>query len=186
VPDARIEAALWSVHDATERVSVVVAGLTDDDSRAASRLPGWSRAHVITHLARNADGIRNMVEGAIAGEARDMYPDGADGRAAAIDAGADRPARELVADYTRASGALEDAWRRMPDDGWDRLGVTLAYGPTAMRRMVWGRRRELLVHLVDLDLGVSPADLPDDYLAGDAEWLRDNRGPDTWPDAAWV
>jgi hypothetical protein len=39
---------------------------------------------------------------------------------------------------------------------------------------------------VDLDLGVSPADLPDDYLAGDAEWLRDNRGPDTWPDAAWV
>jgi hypothetical protein len=55
-----------------------------------------------------------------------------------------------------------------------------------IRRVVWSRRRELLVHLVDLDLGVTPADLPDDYLAGDAEWLRDHRGPDTWPDASWA
>jgi maleylpyruvate isomerase len=186
VPDARVEAALWAARDATERVSIAVANLTADEARAPSRLPGWSRGHVLTHLARNADGIRNMVEGAIAGDERDMYPGGADERAAAIDAGADRPASELVADHAQASAALDDAWRRMPDDGWDRLGVTLAFGPTPMRSMVWGRRRELLVHLVDLDVGVGPADLPDDFLTGDADWLRDNRGADTWPDAAWV
>jgi maleylpyruvate isomerase len=183
--DARIEAALWAARDATERVSVVVADLTDDDARGASRLPGWSRGHVLTHLARNADGNRNMVEGAIAHDVRDMYPGGADGREAAIDAGADRAASELVADFVDASAALDDAFGRMPDDAWDRLGVTLAFGPVEMRKVVWSRRRELLVHLVDLDLGVSPADLPDDYLAGDAEWLRANRGRDTWPDAAW-
>ena len=184
--DARIEAALWAAGDATERVAVTIADLGDDDARSPSRLPGWSRGHVVTHLARNADGIRNMVEGAIADEVRDMYPDGAEGRAAAIDAGADRAARELVADFTTASAALADAWQRMPEDAWDRLGVTIAYGPTKVRTMVSGRRRELLVHLVDLDLGVTSADLPDDFLAGDAEWLRDNRGPDTWPDAPWV
>lgn len=184
--DTRIEAALWATHDATERVSVVVADVTDNQARARSRLPGWSRGHVLTHLARNADGIRNMVEGAIAGEEREMYPGGAERRAADIDAGADRPARELIADFGSASAALADAWQRMPDDAWDRLGVTIAYGPTKVRTMVSGRRRELLVHLVDLDLGVTPADLPDDFLTGDAEWLRDNRSSDTWPDAGWV
>jgi len=186
VADARIEAALWATRDATERVSVVIADLTDDQARGPSRLPGWSRGHVLTHLARNADGIRNMVEGASAGDEREMYPGGPDRRAADIDAGADRPARELVADVAAASAALDAAWRQMPDDGWDRLGVTIAYGPTKVRTMVWGRRRELLVHLVDLDLGVPPAALPDDFLTGDADWLRDNRGPDTWPDAPWV
>ena len=183
--DARIEAALWAARDATERVSVAVADLTDDDARGPSRLPGWSRGHLLTHLARNADGISNMVEGAIAGVERDMYPGGAEGREADIDAGADRPARELIADFTEASAALDDAFRRMPDDAWERVGITIAYGPVKIRRVVGSRRRELLVHLVDLDLGVAPADLPDDYLTGDAEWLHDNRGPDTWPDATW-
>ena len=184
--DARIEAALWATRDATERVAVVVSDLTNDQARAQSVLPGWSRGHVLTHLARNADGIRNMVEGAIVGEERAMYPDGAAGRAADIDAGADRRARELVADFTETSAALEDAWRRMPDDAWDRLGVTIAFGPTKVRTMLSGRRRELLVHLVDLDLGVTPADLPDDFLTGDAEWLREHRGASTWPTAPWV
>jgi maleylpyruvate isomerase len=186
VANANIEAALWATRDATERVSVVLADVTDDQTRGSSRLPGWSRGHVLTHLARNADGIRNMVEGAIVDEEREMYPGGAGKRAADIDAGADRSAGELVADFAATSAALADAWQRMPDDAWDRLGVTIAYGPTKVRTMVWGRRRELLVHLVDLDLGVTPADLPDDFLTGDAEWLRDNRGSDTWPDAAWV
>ena len=184
--DANIEAALWATRDATQRVAVVVEGFTDDQARGPSRLPGWSRGHVLTHLARNADGIRNMVEGAIVGEERDMYPGGADRRAADIDAGADRSADALVEDFMGASAALDDAWQRMPDGAWERLGVTIAYGPTKVRTMVWGRRRELLVHLVDLDLGVTPADLPDDFLTGDAEWLRDNRGADAWPDAAWV
>jgi len=186
VAEARIEAALWAARDATERVAVVVADLTDDQARGPSVLPGWSRGHVLTHLARNADGIRNMVEGAIVGEEREMYPGGADRRAADIDAGAHRRASELVADFTAASAALADAWDGMPDDAWDRLGVTIAYGPTKVRTMVWGRRRELLVHLVDLDLGVSPADLPDDFLTGDAEWLREQRDASTWPDAPWV
>ena len=184
--DDRIEAALWATRDATERVSVVIAELTESQARGPSRLPGWSRGHVLTHLARNADGVRNMVEGAIVGEERAMYPGGADGRAEAIDAGADRPVGELVEDFARASAALDDAWQRMPADAWDRIGVTLAYGPTRVRVMVWGRRRELLVHLVDLDLVVTPADLPDDFVTGDAEWLRDNRGADTWPDAPWA
>jgi hypothetical protein len=37
------------------------------------------------------------------------------------------------------------------------------------------RRRELLVHLVDLDVGVAPRDLPADFLDDDAAWLAQHR-----------
>ena len=38
------------------RPCAAVRGLTDDAARAPSRLPGWTRGHVLTHLARNAEG----------------------------------------------------------------------------------------------------------------------------------
>jgi hypothetical protein len=44
----------------------------------------------------------------------------------------------------------------------------------------------LLVHLVDLDLGVTPADLPTEYVELDLEWLREQRGVRAWPDAPWA
>src|SRR5439155_16343919 len=50
---------------------------------------------------------------------------------------------------------------------------------------VRGRRREILVHLIDLDIGVHPRDLPAEYRAADAEFLREMRKADTWPDAEW-
>ena len=42
----------------------------DVDPTQASRLPGWTVGHVLTHLARNADALRNMIEGAAVGETR--------------------------------------------------------------------------------------------------------------------
>ena len=48
-----------------------------------------------------------------------------------------------------------------------------------MRDGVMSRWRELLVHLVDLDVGVMPDQLPADYLARDADWLKQHRP--TWP-----
>ncbi|WP_207401052.1 maleylpyruvate isomerase N-terminal domain-containing protein [Actinomadura roseirufa] len=36
---------------ATEYLIITTGGLGDDDMRAPSLLPGWTRAHVLTHLA---------------------------------------------------------------------------------------------------------------------------------------
>ena len=41
----------------TTRLLAAVDGLTDDLLRAPSGLPGWTRAHVVGHLARNATEI---------------------------------------------------------------------------------------------------------------------------------
>ncbi len=76
--------------------------MTDDEARQPSRLPGWTRGHVMTHLARNADGLRNLAEGAIAGEERAMYPS-AEQREADIEAGSGRPAAELHTDIERGA-----------------------------------------------------------------------------------
>jgi maleylpyruvate isomerase len=179
--DARVEAA--------ERAGALAArtidGLTDEEARGASRLPGWTRGHVVTHLARNADALRDMVEGAIVGEEREQYPGGAEGRAGAIDDGADRDAASLVADFTATQRALVDAWIRMPPDGWTRTGVWLVAGRRPMDYTLRARRRELLVHWVDLGLDATPADLPADFVRDERDWLRESRTTETWPDAPW-
>jgi maleylpyruvate isomerase len=186
VPDLSVAAARDAVRDATERADAVLAPMTDAQARQPSRLPGWTRGHIATHLARNADGNRNMVEGVLAGEERAMYPGGEAGRAAEIDAGAGRPAAELLEDFRTSAQALDGAWNRVPDDAWGGTGITLFAGPVPISTMVLSRCRELLVHLVDLDLGFGPADLPAEYVELDADWLREQRGPRTWPDAPWA
>lgn len=162
-----------------------LVGFDDAAARGASLLPGWTRGHVLTHLARNADGNRNMVEGAIAGEVRMMYPAGAEGREADIEAGAVRSAAELVEDLLDAHALLVAAWGRMPADGWDRLGEPLAGGPWTMADVVASRLREVLVHHVDLDLGFGPDDLPPAWVEASLDWLRRFRTAETWPGVAW-
>ena len=186
VDDELLEAGLGVARDATARADVVLAQMTDGEARQPSRLPGWTRGHIATHLARNADGNRNMIEGVLAGEERAMYPGGEAGREADIEAGAGRPAAELLADFRASARALDDAWNRVPDEAWDGTGVTLFAGSVPISTMVLSRCRELLVHLVDLDLGVSPADLPTEYVELDREWLREQRDGRAWPDAPWA
>src|SRR5438477_11561367 len=70
---------------------------SDADVAAATLCPGWTRGHVLTHIARNADGISDTLAGALRGEIVLRYPDGPEGRAAAIDSGAGRPFAALVA-----------------------------------------------------------------------------------------
>jgi maleylpyruvate isomerase len=172
--DARPREVLEAVDASFLLVAGAVRGLTDADARSASLLPGWSRGHVLTHLARNADGQRRMVEGVLRHVVLDQYPGGDEQRAADIEAGAHRPVVELVADLHDSQEALVGAWSLVPDDAWDRLTRARA-GTRPVRDGVMSRWRELLVHLVDLDVGVRPNQLPTDYLTRDADWLEQHR-----------
>jgi maleylpyruvate isomerase len=184
--DGLLEAGLRTAREATAQVDAVLAPMTDGEARRPSRLPGWTRGHIVTHFARNADGNRNMIEGVLAGEERAMYPGGEAGREADIEAGAGRPAAQLLEDFRTSARALDDAWNRVPDDAWGGTGVTLFAGSVPISTMVLSRCRELLVHLVDLELGYSPADLPAEYVELDGDWLREQRSRRTWPDAPWA
>ncbi|MEV7393377.1 maleylpyruvate isomerase N-terminal domain-containing protein, partial [Streptomyces sp. NPDC091215] len=52
---------LDQINAATGHLLETAARFTDADVRAPSLLPGWSRGHVLTHVARNADGGRNLL-----------------------------------------------------------------------------------------------------------------------------
>jgi maleylpyruvate isomerase len=147
---------------ATRQVLRALDDLTDEQAAAPSRLPGWSRAEVVTHLARNADGIRGMVEAATKGEVTTMYPS-SEARAAGIASGRGTAAALLRADLRGAHDRLVEAWNDLPEDGWDRLGR--ASVTRTMRDFIWVRRREVEVHHVDLDLGFEPSDWPVTFVS---------------------
>jgi maleylpyruvate isomerase len=154
---------LAAVAAATERVTEVVDRLSEADLRGPSRLPGWSRAHVVTHLARNADGLVNLLTWARTGVEHPMYASWAD-RNADIEHGAQRSAQVLRADLEAASQRFAAQAAELPEAAWS-AELTNAQGKQISARVLpLFRLRELSVHLVDLDAGAGFADLPDDLL----------------------
>ena len=86
-----IALALARLGDSTDRLLATAGALDDAQAAAPSRLPGWTRGHILTHLARNADGFRNLLIWARTGTETPMYPS-EESRDRDIEAGARRPA----------------------------------------------------------------------------------------------
>src|ERR1017187_7981403 len=78
---------------ATARLLATSAGFTDAQVREPSLLPGWTRGHVLSHVARNADSLGNLLRGAATGAQIPMYAS-TQARDADIEAGAGRGAAE--------------------------------------------------------------------------------------------
>ena len=130
-----------------------------DDPRADSLCTGWSRGHVLTHVARNADGLAALVRAAVDGTGETMYAT-PESRDADIEAGARRSVAELVDDVEASAAALAEQLPRLTTDHADvRLertpGVFLLKGG----RLPFMRLRELAYHHVDLDAGFGFADI---------------------------
>jgi maleylpyruvate isomerase len=150
----------WS--DGETAVAALVDRLSDDDLAAPSALPDWSRAHVVAHLARNADALVNLLEWARTGVETPMYPSRAV-RDADIAATAARPAAELRADHAVASARLIESVGTMPADAWE-AQVRNGQGRLVPAGQVpWMRAKETWVHGTDLRAGLSFADLPADF-----------------------
>jgi maleylpyruvate isomerase len=126
--------------------------MTDDDCRGPSLLPGWTRGHVLTHCARNADGQSRMLLAAMRGEIAVQYPGGDAQRQRDIEAGAARPARRILTDLRAAIDQIEDVWHQMPANAWLRL-TAARIGQRPAWMSVWARWRETEIHHVDLDAG---------------------------------
>lgn len=157
--------ALAVLHDAQSRLFARLTSLDDEMVARPSLLPGWTVGHVLTHIARNADGAVRQLRGAAREEIAEQYPGGMSGRAADIEAGASRSAAELVADV-RASGLeVEQAAADVPDDAWERPGRAVDGSLIPIRMVLAGRVREVEVHHVDLDLGYLPTDWPAEFVA---------------------
>ena len=145
---------------------LVVAGsidrLTDDDLAAASNLPDWSRAHVVAHLARNADALVNLLTWARTGVETPMYPS-REVRNAGIAATAALPPAELRSDYVAACARLGHAIETMPVEAWT-AHVRSGQGASIPASNVpWMRAKEVWVHGTDLRADLTFAELPADF-----------------------
>lgn len=161
---AQLAASLDELAATTDRLLETVDRLTDDDVRAPSGLPGWSRAHVLTHLARNADAIGNLAWSARTGEDRDMYPGGREARDAAIEAGAGRTQGDLRLDLNDAAERLLEEFADFPAEGLERE----VRGGRDAGWFGWElpliRIREVEIHHVDLLAGYTPTDWSDAFV----------------------
>lgn len=159
----RPSTAIADCRAAHERLLSTVSDVDDDTARQPSRLPGWSVAHVLTHLARNADGHVRRLEGALRGQDVARYPGGSAERDREISDGATRPARDLVSDLVDSARRLESTWSRSEQAGWPNRHLLAAdQWPTS--DSPHRRLREVEVHHVDLGLGYDADDWPDEYV----------------------
>jgi maleylpyruvate isomerase len=131
----------------------------DDAFAAPSALPGWSRAHVLTHVARNADAMINLLTWARTGVSTPAYAS-REQRDADIEAGAHRAPVVIRTDVVESSDRLAQVVRAMPEPAWS-VHVRNAQGRDLLAIDIpWLRAREMWIHAVDLDVGASFADMP--------------------------
>lgn len=151
------------VDEQTERLVATASGLTDEQVRGPSLCSGWSRGHVLAHLARNAEGIARAARAATTGSAETMYAGQAE-RDADIEAGAGRPARDLAADVRDTAAELSPVLAQVHPHALK--DVTFERTPGGERvfasRLPFMRLREVVIHHVDLDSGFDFGDIPDD------------------------
>ncbi len=147
--------------EATNALVRSVDGLDADALGAPSALPGWSRGHVVAHLALNAEGLTRALVGVVEGSDVPQY-DSSAARAADIEELAGAPEDELRARFLASCTRLAKATAALQEGHLDATVRRTASGRrTFGARSVPGRRLvEVAVHHVDLDVGHRRTDWP--------------------------
>ncbi|WP_078896514.1 maleylpyruvate isomerase family mycothiol-dependent enzyme [Streptomyces sp. NRRL S-495] len=160
---------LAGVEESTRRLLQTVAGIGAEAVAGPSALPGWTRGHVLAHLARNADSLVNLLDGARTGTDIPQYSS-EEARDRDIEEGAPRPVAEQLADLRTSGARFAAAAALLPDGAWaaevkHRSGAVF---PAA--EIPWKRLAEVEYHHVDLDAGYTPEQWPEEFAT--AEYRR--------------
>jgi maleylpyruvate isomerase len=161
---ADLSTRIDGVNTSTQALEHSIAALTDNQAREPSLLPGWTRGHVLAHIARNADAMINLVRWAKTGVPHPMYPSREE-RNAVIEAQSGRPIAELRADVHDSAERFRVALGEMEGADWE---TELVFG--AHERHVTAaaipflRRSEVEIHHIDLDVDYTLAHWPEDFV----------------------
>ncbi|MEV8509799.1 maleylpyruvate isomerase family mycothiol-dependent enzyme [Actinoplanes sp. NPDC051475] len=152
------------VKASTDRLMATAEELEEEELRQPSLLPGWSRAHVLTHLARGADSRRRLLLSARIDATIEQYPD-EETREREINEGAQRPRSTILADLRTSAELLTEAIAQHPNDRWDELGCWLGARERPVREVVSTRLQELEIHHADLNAGYGHQAWPHWFVA---------------------
>ena len=178
----QLETLRGLVRTATQRLLGDTILVTDEQWRAASRLPDWTRGHVATHIARHADALIRLAQWARTGERQDMYPS-SEQRASEIEAGSGRSGLDLQIDLDTSAGRLDAAFDELDGvNAWDAVVEMRGGLKVPARLLPLARLLEVVIHHVDLDIGYEITDIDTQTAEWLLEWcafrLQDR---DDWP-----
>jgi maleylpyruvate isomerase len=157
-----LPATLAWAGDGAAHLRGLMTRMADAAFAAPSLLPGWSRAHVLSHVARNADAMINLLDWARTGVPSPAYGS-QEQRDRDIERGAARAPAAIRDDVVESSDRLAVAVRGMPEEAWQAQVGTARHAMPASD-IPWVRAREMWIHSVDLDVGASLADTPTPML----------------------
>lgn len=163
-PELAPAATLSLLRVQTDRLLDTIGSLDDAAMREPSSLPDWTRGHLLTHVARNAEALVNLCTWARTGEETPMY-ESREKRAADIEAGSGRSADELIADVDNTAKALALDLELLPQRRWL---AEVRHGGTGDAKPAWWipmmRLGEIELHHFDLNLGYETASWPSDWV----------------------
>jgi maleylpyruvate isomerase len=162
VTDPRIRADLLLARRGTAYFSRRLGELTEAELSGPSRVPGWSRRHVVAHVGYRARALAQLVEQVRTGEPVSAE-EAVDVPAVRVPYGATLPSAALRNLHAHAAVHLSVEWRDLPAERWvghadlDGERVRIAETP-------WLRAQEVWLGALDLDNGASRADVPEEVL----------------------
>ncbi|MEU2348036.1 maleylpyruvate isomerase family mycothiol-dependent enzyme [Modestobacter sp. NPDC049651] len=147
-----------------EHLGTALGRLTDEEFAGPSLLPGWTRAHVLAHLAGNAEAQVNFLTWARTGVETPPYASD-EARDQAIAERAALPPAELRALLLDSVRLLVAAVEQLPDAAWSASVRNRQGQEIPAVELPLMRAREVWVHSVDLDAGVGFDEVPAEVLA---------------------
>ncbi|MFN2587567.1 MAG: maleylpyruvate isomerase family mycothiol-dependent enzyme [Actinomycetota bacterium] len=174
--ETEVRERLGAIAAAERRLRRTVESLDDGDLRAPSWCDGWTRGHVLAHVALNARSLVNLMDWARTGVETPQYAGWAEreGDIARLSSGSrDEHLRGLDA----ASAEFAAAAARVPLDRWsfEVRGIGGDLQPAG--RFLFARLREVEIHHVDLRAGYTPRDWDPGFVRSVLEQVPGRLGP---------
>jgi len=148
-----------AVDAATQRLLRTVEGFGDEDVEQPSALPGWTRGHVLAHVAQSGDAMRNLLQQARTGTPVPAYASQA-ARDAAVEAGAGRSASALLAELSQSAERFRSEIDALPEPAWQQRVQVLGGAEFPAEQLLDRRLVEVELHHTDLDAGYGPEQWP--------------------------
>jgi maleylpyruvate isomerase len=144
---------LAELHKAAAALTAGLDRIPAGGESAPSTLPGWSRGHLLAHVAGICAALARQVEYGRRGETVELYDGGVEGRNQAIDLAAGHALAQHRDDVDAALQRALAAFDALAEAEWQtpiafRDGVIFDAGLA-----LW---RELVIHTSDLDAGTGP------------------------------
>ncbi|WP_164519491.1 maleylpyruvate isomerase family mycothiol-dependent enzyme [Nocardioides ferulae] len=163
MPSLPDPAAVALLPDASQRLLRRVDSMPDQAWPGPSLLPGWTRAHVVAHVALNAEALAGVLRGVVGDDPTPMYASQEQRDADIADLATAEPG-EIRTRLLGATTLFADAVAAMPPDSWEGSFERTPGGPRyRIARVLEMRLREVEIHHADLGLGYHHNDWPAEF-----------------------